>query len=424
MSTFLVVAHQTAATAELRDALLARRQDDRRALFVLLAPATPVEKLLNAGEGTDISIAEKSLSAARQFLDDAGLDVLSTIVGDPDPMAAIENEYRRAGRTYDGIIVCTLPSGSSSWLDSNLLERARAVFEVPVQHVEASEQTMRSLASRPMVTISARLGSAGDAIARQVAERLGFSFYDWEITSAAAELAGVSPEIVAASERAQSLLERVLDRLSSTGLYVDDAPIGRLSSSTMSAAIGALTSRQYREFVERIVHELAARGGCVLVGHAGQAVLQDVPNVFKVLVGGSSAQRAQRVAADEGRSLKEAERLVLDSDDERKAFFRQTYGVDLLDSTNYDLCLNSDGLSVGAAGEIISRAFEARLGNPKEAPSKIPSERQCRSCGANMQLARDLNTREEPNPDDDGDWVCPECGERAHIVLKIPRRVS
>jgi cytidylate kinase len=282
------------------------------------------------------------------------------IVGSDDPLTAIEEEFSRARRTYDGVFLCTLPAGISRWQQSGIPAQIEAEFGVPLTHVVASSDSVAIQTAGPSLALSQRLGSGGAAIAQLVAGSLGLRYYDWEITAAAAELAGVAPSQVAASERAQTLLERVLDRMGSTGVYLEDESVGRLSSTTMSSAIQALSSSQHRELVEDVVRELASRGGCILVGHAGQVILRDVPRVFKVLITGSAEKRAQRVAADEGRSIEEAAKLVRESDAERRAFFKQTYHVDLLDSSLYDLTLSSDYISSQTVTSIIVDAFKQR----------------------------------------------------------------
>jgi len=65
-----------------------------------------------------------------------------------------------------------------------------------------------------IVTISGQTGSGGAAIARRVAEKLRYRYYDWEIISQAAQAAGVWPEVLAATaERVPTFLERMLRRL-------------------------------------------------------------------------------------------------------------------------------------------------------------------------------------------------------------------
>ena len=55
------------------------------------------------------------------------------------------------------------------------------------------------------ITITLQVGSGGFVIARDLAYKLGFRYYDWEVTSQAAEEAGVSAEVLASAERVPSL---------------------------------------------------------------------------------------------------------------------------------------------------------------------------------------------------------------------------
>ena len=71
-----------------------------------------------------------------------------------------------------------------------------------------------------IVTFSNQTGAGGHAIARAVAEKLRFRYYDWEIISQAAAEAGVSPEVlaVAESEGSPGFLERMMARLAGLGV--------------------------------------------------------------------------------------------------------------------------------------------------------------------------------------------------------------
>jgi cytidylate kinase len=369
LSTFLVIAHQTALSSELREALLARASEDRRAIFVLLVPATPVDELQEGRPGSSASIAEQALSGAVDALEKAGLKFARAFVGDADPLRAVQAEFERAGRTYDGVILCTLPFGTSRWLARDLPAQIEALFKVPLTHVIAPTTAMLERRAAPntvdVITLTVRLGCLGDAIGRGLAEHLGFRYYDWEITSRAAAQAGVPTHVIAASEQAKSFVERVLERLMATGVY-EDEPIGRLSSTAMSSAITALSSREYRSFIERVVLELAAAGNAVIVGHASQVLLAYEPRALKVLLTGSLERRVQRVAEQENRSLEDARKMVRDSDDERRTFFKQTYSIDLLSAENYDLALNTDHLSVEAAVELIASVAHRRTESTRD----------------------------------------------------------
>jgi hypothetical protein len=56
-------------------------------------------------------------------------------VGDSSPFLAIADTLR--GRTFDEIIISTLPAGISRWLKMDLPHRVAKVVDIPVTHVEA-----------------------------------------------------------------------------------------------------------------------------------------------------------------------------------------------------------------------------------------------------------------------------------------------
>ena len=109
MSTYLVVAHQTASAPELLDAMLAKKQEDRHAIFVLLAPATPIDELLETRQADSVEAARQAATAARETLEREGLEIAGYLVGDADPLKAVMEVFIRSRRTDDGIILCTLP---------------------------------------------------------------------------------------------------------------------------------------------------------------------------------------------------------------------------------------------------------------------------------------------------------------------------
>ena len=108
----LVVANVTAASAELVDALRARAEAGL-AEFTLIVPAT-------GGGRAGREAAERSLEAALQRLRDAGLEVQGE-VGDPDPLIAVKEIWNPG--EFDEIVVSTLPTGASKWLQVDLPHR-------------------------------------------------------------------------------------------------------------------------------------------------------------------------------------------------------------------------------------------------------------------------------------------------------------
>jgi cytidylate kinase len=196
-----------------------------------------------------------------------------------------------------------------------------------------------------VVTFAVQLGSGGNEIARTIALKLGYRFLDHEVISRAAEIAGVSPETIAAAERWPTFIERMLERLALTTVVSE----GVLPAPPTNAGAMMLTSADYRSLIEQVVTSLTEEGKCVIVGHAGQAILQQTPQVFKVLVHGSKDRRASRVAIQEGIDAKEALERVKTYDSQRTSFFKHAFNIDWLDSTIYDVTINSDDVDTDTA---------------------------------------------------------------------------
>jgi hypothetical protein len=137
MPSYLIIAHQTATSDELERAVsdLAARDDD--AEFWLVVPATPVEHLLTWTEGESQAVATDQAERAAKTLVAAGARVRGASVGDASPVNAARDALLE--RTFDAVIVSTLPLGVSKWLGMDVVNRLERELEVPVIHVQADE---------------------------------------------------------------------------------------------------------------------------------------------------------------------------------------------------------------------------------------------------------------------------------------------
>jgi hypothetical protein len=114
----LVVAHRTAATKPLLDAVRARAGRGP-ARFTLLVPnaAHGLHKVIDA-EDQGAGEAQHVLDEALPKLAEAAGGPVEGIVGDPDPSAAIQDALNLRG--FDEIIISTLPHTISRWLKLDL----------------------------------------------------------------------------------------------------------------------------------------------------------------------------------------------------------------------------------------------------------------------------------------------------------------
>ena len=132
----LVVANRTAESPELLDALRSR-SDRGPCEFTLLVPSTPHGLAWAADMHAGGDEAEEHRLAFVEELREEGLDVGAAKVGDPDALAAIQDECNF--NEYDEVIVSTLPLKISKWLRIDLPSKAEAATGLPVTHVVGSE---------------------------------------------------------------------------------------------------------------------------------------------------------------------------------------------------------------------------------------------------------------------------------------------
>ncbi|HEY2603769.1 MAG TPA: hypothetical protein VGI67_19575 [Thermoleophilaceae bacterium] len=141
MAKILVVANRTAESVELLEALRERAgQGD--AVFTLLVPATPHGVAWAADMHSGGSEAEGHMQSAVERMRAAGLNVEAGRVGDPDPIAAVQDEVNFV--SYDEVVVSTLPGGISKWLKLDLPHRVERVTGLPTTHVLAQEAKVPS----------------------------------------------------------------------------------------------------------------------------------------------------------------------------------------------------------------------------------------------------------------------------------------
>lgn len=138
----LVLANQTVESRELLDEL--RRIDaDRSATYFVVVPASPIEAGTAARGPLDLleatrKVAQDRLDSTLRTLRSDDLEANGEI-GDARPLRAL------AGAVHDfhpdQIVIATLPPEESVWQRFDVVDRARAEYDVPVTHVVATPAT-------------------------------------------------------------------------------------------------------------------------------------------------------------------------------------------------------------------------------------------------------------------------------------------
>jgi hypothetical protein len=131
----LIVAHRTAATPLLLNAVRARSHRSPCS-FTLLVPRPYWDP--------DTEEAAATLELAIPLLEEAAGGHVEGVIGDMDPLVAVRNAVTKIG--IDEIIISTLPARVSRWLHRDLPHRAEELG-LPVTVVTA-QQSERAVSER------------------------------------------------------------------------------------------------------------------------------------------------------------------------------------------------------------------------------------------------------------------------------------
>jgi CMP/dCMP kinase len=190
-----------------------------------------------------------------------------------------------------------------------------------------------------VITISRQYGSNGAAMARALATMLGYRYVDKEIVDAVAQRAGVSLSAVQA---------------------LDEIGYGWASSlvhSVLSAFQGTeITQESYVYIASTFIREAASAGDVVIVGRGAQVVLGRRPGVLHVNVVAPMEDRVVEIARREGVDSSTALRRIFHVDGTRARYVMKVGHRDWLDAALYDLTLNTHGLTMELASEVVIAA--------------------------------------------------------------------
>ncbi|WP_245160274.1 cytidylate kinase-like family protein [Blastococcus sp. CT_GayMR20] len=201
------------------------------------------------------------------------------------------------------------------------------------------------------MTFSAAYGAAGAEVAPAVAERLGLPFHDRAI---AAQVAGRLGVPVAEAEANDETVVRGLWRLVASLGTMPDPVGGVLPTSSLP------DPRAYRQQTERVLEEIAAGAGGVVLGRAGALVLRDRSDVLHVRLDGPRDRRLAAAVERSGRSLEEVRREMEANDRTREAYVRHFYRCDPGEARHYHLVVDSTALPVETVVDLVVTAARAR----------------------------------------------------------------
>ena len=208
----------------------------------------------------------------------------------------------------------------------------------------------------PVITLCMQPGSGGYFIARHLADRLGFEFFNTEILRPMANGNNVSADVLASMEkhRFSGLEDLFASLLTNSYLHPD----------------------RYCRYLKEFISPLGKIGKAVIVGRGANFILPKEER-FAVRVIAPMETRVKNVAFAFGISLTAAKRRIKNRAAKRRAFIRENFHADIDDALNYDLIINTARLDVESSVDTI---FGTILGSQFNRPFRKNESYILRKC--------------------------------------------
>ena len=204
--------------------------------------------------------------------------------------------------------------------------------------------------SYKVITISREFGSGGRTIAKAVAEKLGYRFFDSELVERIAGESGYAPEFIE---------KRGEDATTTNSFLFNLARSGSIGGAGYEGGV-AISDKLY-VIQHNIIKRLPEEGPCVIVGRCSDYILKDRCDALHVFIHADTAFKAERIVSLYGERGDVPEKRLEEKDKKRKVYYKNYTGLIRGLSQNYDLSLNSAKLGVDTCAELIAQL--ARRGN-------------------------------------------------------------
>lgn len=171
-----------------------------------------------------------------------------------------------------------------------------------------------------ILTVGRQSASGGHEIGKKIAGRLGIAFYDKKVLMEMAR--GDACEEIRAFYEEQP----VNSLLYALAMEMDQEKLGQAPFSQ--------------------IHRLAEKESCVIIGRCSSYIFRRDPEAVSLFIHADRQVRIERMAANEGISLKKAENLVDKTDRDRAAFYQYYTRRQWDRASEYELCLDSGKLGI------------------------------------------------------------------------------
>jgi cytidylate kinase len=181
------------------------------------------------------------------------------------------------------------------------------------------------------ITVEREYGAGGGAIAKKLAQRLGWKLWDQELTCEIARVAKVDQAVVERlDERCDSMFYRLM-KVFMRGSMEQSLPMRGMDHFDADSMV---------EFMRRVISGAASEGNSVIVGRGAPFLLRQRPDTFHVFIYAPFEEKLRRLR-EAGKSESEAAEEIESVDRQRVIFVRRYFGMEWPTRELYHMMINS-----------------------------------------------------------------------------------
>lgn len=189
-----------------------------------------------------------------------------------------------------------------------------------------------------VITVSRQFASMGRSIAQRLSEMLAVEFYDRDLVEYTAKRMGQPVSVISDTEENDK-----------SKFWRRQYPLG-MGIANMQDEIFAVQSN--------IIHDLAAKESCIIVGRCGNYVLRDMPRVLNVYIYAPYEKRLENCTKLLGMDERTARAMIRQVDLAREKY-RRHYCREANDIYDFhDVFLDSSRFGIEGTAKIIAGLLE------------------------------------------------------------------
>lgn len=183
-----------------------------------------------------------------------------------------------------------------------------------------------------LITIGREFGSGGRELGRRIADELGIAYYDNEILE----------EILKETDYSKAYLQEVSESRPAALFPIHFGVSWGHTYAPLNQSMDVYAKQN------EILHKLADKSSCVIIGRAGDYILKD-HNPFKIFVYAdmpSKVNRCRERNEDKNITDQEIIKHIKKIERERKSFYEFYTNTKWGDKNNYDMMINTSNQNI------------------------------------------------------------------------------